>query len=85
MLYGTEKSVLEKFQLDKEEWKFSKEKAVTLTIQLIDQRYFKICHTCKDHSVYQIKLFQSVLITQLQRHRRSLQRRRSFGSLRRNA
>lgn len=47
MLYGTENSVLEKFQLDKEELKFSKEEAVTLTIQIIDQRYFKLATPAK--------------------------------------
>ena len=47
MLHGTEKSVYEKFQVDKEEWKFSKEKAVILTIQLVDQRYFKLATPAK--------------------------------------
>ena len=42
MLHGNQESVYKNFQVDKEEWKFSKEKAVILTIQLIDQRYFKL-------------------------------------------
>ena len=39
MLCGNEESVYRKFQVVKEEWKFSKEKAVVLTIQLIDHWY----------------------------------------------
>lgn len=47
MLHGNQESVYKNFQVDKEEWKFSKEKAVTLTIQLIDQRYFKLATPAK--------------------------------------
>ena len=47
MLHGNQESVWKNFQLDKEEWKFSKEKAVILTIQLIDQRYFKLATPAK--------------------------------------
>ena len=42
MLCGNEESVNRKFRVDnevKEKWKFSKEKAVILTIQLVDQWY----------------------------------------------
>ena len=42
MLCGNEESVYSKFQVDKEvkeKWKFSKEKAVILTIQLVDHWY----------------------------------------------
>lgn len=38
MLYGTEENVAEDFQVDKSEQKFSKEKAVTLVIQLKAKR-----------------------------------------------
>ena len=38
MLHGNEENVSKNFHLDKKEWKFLKEKAVILTIQLIDQR-----------------------------------------------
>lgn len=47
MLHGNQESVFKNFQVDREEWKFSKEKAVTLTIQLIDQRYFKLATPAK--------------------------------------
>lgn len=47
MLHGNEENVHKNFRVDKEEWKFSKEKAVTLTIQLIDQRYFKLATPAK--------------------------------------
>ena len=39
MLYGNEESVYKQFQEDKQKWKFSKERAVTLKIQLIAKRY----------------------------------------------
>ena len=47
MLHGNQESVFKNFQLDEKEWKFSKEKAVILTIQLIDQRYFKLATPAK--------------------------------------
>lgn len=45
MLCGNKESVYTKFRVDKEvkeEWKFSKEKAVILTIQLTDHWYVQI-------------------------------------------
>ena len=45
MLCGNEESVNRKFRVDnevKEKWKFSKEKAVILTIQLVDHWYVQI-------------------------------------------
>ena len=42
MLCGNEESVNRRFRVDnevKEKWKFSKEKAVILTIQLVDHWY----------------------------------------------
>lgn len=47
MLHGNEENVHKNFRVDREEWKFSKEKAVILTIQLIDQRYFKLARPAK--------------------------------------
>ena len=47
MLHGNEENVHKNFRVDREEWKFSKEKAVILTIQLIDQRYFKLATPAK--------------------------------------
>ena len=71
MLHGNQENVYKNFQLDKEKWKFSKEKAVTLTIQLIDQRYFKLATPAKI-ILYINKNTSSSLCTyctQLQRHR----------------
>ena len=39
MLYGNEENVSSLFQKDEGTWKFSKEDAVVLIIQLIDKRY----------------------------------------------
>lgn len=72
MLHGNQESVFKNFQVDREEWKFSKEKAVTLTIQLIDERYFKLATPAKI-ILYINKNTTSTSFgtycTQLQRHR----------------
>lgn len=71
MLHGNQESVFKNFQLDEKEWKFSKEKAVILTIQLIDQRYFKLTTPAKIILYINKNTSTSfcTYCTQLQRHR----------------
>lgn len=71
MLHGSQESVYKNFQVDKEKWKFSKEKAVILTIQLIDQRYFKLTTPAKIILYINKNTSNSfcTYCTQLQRHR----------------
>ena len=47
MLHGNEEEVFRDFKMEHKNWRFSKEKAVILTIQLIDQRYLKLVTPAK--------------------------------------
>ena len=42
LLYGNQKNVSDDFEKDQGTWKFSKEKRVVLTIQLIDKMYVHV-------------------------------------------